>query len=312
VTRARGSLPYCVAGLAFVLVLIAGKAGVGAAGGPLIYWSPVVLAILVVSRHFVLELDRKSGTIAHLHELDELKNSFMQAASHELRTPLTVIKGVAETLEETDELSDDLRRTLYASLRRNSDRLDDLLQSLLDLGRLERGIIVPQRQPTDVTALISRIVDDVNASTHDVIVGVDDGVIATVDPAQLERIVENFVANAVRHTPPGSTITVSAERVADGLLVMVDDDGPGVPADRRDDVFQAFVRVSQAGRETPGTGIGLRIVDQFAKLHGGRAWVEESPSGGARFCVFLADPPEEGEDVGNLIAGISTKPDRVA
>jgi two-component system sensor histidine kinase KdpD len=235
----------------------------------------------------------------------------MDGGGHSLRTPLTVIKGVAETLEEADELPDDLRRTLYASLRRNSDRLDDLLQSLLDLGRLERGIIVPQRTVTDVSALVERIVEGVNAPTHEVTVRVGADVVAEVDPAQLERIVENFVANAVRHTPPGSHIDVAAEHVADGLLVTVDDDGPGVPADRREDVFQAFVRVAQPGRETPGTGIGLRIVDQFAKLHGGRAWAEESPSGGARFCAFLADPREDGEDVGNLIAGIKPS-DRVA
>jgi signal transduction histidine kinase len=305
VTQARGSLPYVVAGLAFILVLIAGKGGAGAAGGPLIYWSPVVLAILVVSRHFVLALEHKSDTIAHLHALDELKNSFMQAASHELRTPLTVIKGVAETLEDADELSEEVRRSLYASLRRNSDRLDDLLQSLLDLGRLERGIIVPQRQRTEVVGLVRRIVDGVNAPTHDVIAAVDGEITADVDAAQLERIVENFVVNAVRHTPPGSTVEVSAEHVADGLMITVDDNGPGIPADRREDVFQAFVRVGPPGTETPGTGIGLRIVDQFAKLHGGRAWVEESPSGGARFRVFLADPTGHGEEVDALVAGIA-------
>lgn len=313
VTELRSALPYVVAGLAFVLVLIAGKGGIGAAGGPLIYWSPVVLAILAVTRHFVVALDRKTDQIEHLHVLDELKDSFMQAASHELRTPLTVIKGVAETLEDADDLPDEVRRTLYASLRRNSHRLDGLLQSLLDLGRLERGVIVPQRQETDIVALIRRIVEDVSAPSHHVVAAVDGDLFSDVDPSQLERIVENFVINAVRHTPPGSTVEVSAQRRADGLLVTVDDDGPGVPADRREDVFQAFVRVQSPGHEAPGTGIGLSIVDQFAKLHGGRAWVEESPRGGARFRVFLADPPEHTDVVGALMAGIAaTKKERVA
>jgi signal transduction histidine kinase len=307
VARVRSSLPYVVAGLAFVLVQVAAKGGIGAVGGPVIYWSPVVLAILVVSRHFVLALESKAGTITHLHALDELKNSFMQAASHELRTPLTVIKGVAETLEDSDDLTDEIKRTLYASLRRNSDRLDSLLQSLLDLGRLERGIIVPQRAPTDVGALIERVISGVNAPMH-IITASSADVTADVDPAQLERIVENLVVNAVRHTPPGSSVDVSAEHRAGGLLLTVDDDGPGIPADRRDDVFQPFVRVNEPGRETPGTGIGLRIVDQFAKLHGGRAWVEERPGGGARFLVFLADPHEDQVPAGVVVADA----DRVA
>jgi signal transduction histidine kinase len=107
-----------------------------------------------------------------------------------------------------------------------------------------------------------------------------------LDSAQLERIVENLVVNAVRHTPPGSHIDVVVGRSANGILLQVDDDGPGVPAEARAQIFEPFRRESST--VAPGTGIGLSLVARFAELHGGRAWVEDRPGGGASFRVVFA------------------------
>ena len=109
--------------------------------------------------------------------------------------------------------------------------------------------------------------------------------IADVDAPKVERIIENLLANAVNHTPPGTKISVSVEPRDSGVLIAVDDDGPGVADEQREAIFGIFNRGTAS--DVPGTGIGLSLVAQFTALHGGSAWVEESASGGASFRVFL-------------------------
>ena len=111
--------------------------------------------------------------------------------------------------------------------------------------------------------------------------------VADVDPAKLERIVENLVANAARHTPPDRTIWVAVREEAGGVLLAVEDDGPVVPPELRDAIFEPFRQGPTATPHTPGTGIGLSLVARFAELHGGRAWVAERAGGGASFRVWL-------------------------
>jgi two-component system, OmpR family, sensor histidine kinase KdpD len=103
------------------------------------------------------------------------------------------------------------------------------------------------------------------------------------------RIVENLLVNAAKHTPPAATIWVGAHRVDDGVVLRVEDDGPGVPTEERVRVFQPFER-GEASAPSPGLGVGLSLVARFAEAHGGRAWVEDRPRGGASFRVLLPDP----------------------
>ena len=118
--------------------------------------------------------------------------------------------------------------------------------------------------------------------------------IAEVDAPKVERIIENLLANAVNHTPPGTSISILVEARDSGVLISVDDDGPGVAREHREAIFGIFDRGS-AGDRVPGTGIGLSLVAQFTALHGGSAWVEESSSGGASFRVFLPGR-QDGDD----------------
>jgi signal transduction histidine kinase len=108
-----------------------------------------------------------------------------------------------------------------------------------------------------------------------------------VDAAKVERIVDNLLANAVKHTPPAASIRVRVVPSGDGVLVAVDDAGAGVPEHERQAIFEIFNRGSAATAQVAGTGVGLSLVAQFTALHGGRAWVEENPEGGATFCVLL-------------------------
>jgi signal transduction histidine kinase len=107
-----------------------------------------------------------------------------------------------------------------------------------------------------------------------------------VDPPKVERIVDNLIANAVRHTPDGTPIEVRVEDAPRGIVIAVDDAGPGIAPIERDVVFEPFRRGSDSGGR-PGAGVGLSLVAQFAELHGGRVWVEQSPAGGAAFRVLL-------------------------
>jgi signal transduction histidine kinase len=107
----------------------------------------------------------------------------------------------------------------------------------------------------------------------------------------VERIVENLLANADRHTPPDTPVWIRTTRHNQGVLITVEDAGAGIPPQLRASLFEPFRQGPEHPRHAPGVGIGLTLVARFAKLHGGRAWVEERPGGGSSFRVLLADPP---------------------
>jgi PAS domain S-box-containing protein len=233
-------------------------------------------------------LDRERAAAEHLRAVDEMKTTFLQAVSHDLRTPLTTVLGIALTLERragglpAADIADLLQR-LSASAR----KLDGLLADLLDLDRLARGTLSPRRQVVDVGELTRRVVEEVGvAAEHTVVVDAPALQIA-VDAPKVERIVENLVVNAARHTTAGTTIWVGVQPHDGGVLLLVEDEGPGVPAELREQIFQPFRKGRNVADHAPGSGIGLALVARFAELHGGRALVQDRPGGGASFRVYL-------------------------
>jgi PAS domain S-box-containing protein len=232
---------------------------------------------------------REREAAQRLRALDDMKNTFLEAVSHDLRTPLTSILGSALTLEQAN---DDLPQADAADLVRriasNARKLERLLSDLLDLDRLQRGIISPQRRPTDMEDLIRRGIEETeNLSGR--IIGVDvEPITVSVDGAKVERIFENLLSNAIRHTPPEAKIWVRAHGQDGGVLIEVEDEGPGVPEDLHEAVFEPFRQAPGSQSEhSPGVGVGLSLVLRFAELHGGRAWMEDRPGGGSSFKVFL-------------------------
>jgi two-component system sensor histidine kinase MtrB len=117
-------------------------------------------------------------------------------------------------------------------------------------------------------------------------------VVAWVDPAKVERVVENLLTNAGRHTTPDTPVWVKVARQRDGVLLTVEDAGGGVPQELRAALFEPFRQGPKAAAHAPGVGIGLSLVARFAELHGGRAWVQDRPGGGASFQVLLPDPAD--------------------
>ncbi|MGZ4113765.1 MAG: ATP-binding protein [Actinomycetota bacterium] len=232
---------------------------------------------------------REREATQRLRALDEMKNTFLEAVSHDLRTPLTSILGSALTLEQSaDTLSRDDARDLIHRVASNARKLERLLADLLDLDRLQRGIIAPQRRPTDIGALVHQVVTETDLLSGRAVEIDAPSFVISVDAAKVERIVENLVANAGRHTPEDSSLWVRVEPGDDGVTIVVEDEGPGVPPDLREAVFEPFRQgPAKESIHSPGVGVGLSLVARFAELHGGRAWVEERPGGGASFRVFL-------------------------
>lgn len=236
-------------------------------------------------------LERERAATERLRSLDDLKNMILTSVSHEIRTPLTSILGFASTLQRRHgELDPAVQREIAERIQEQSERLQRLLGDLLDVDRLERGILGTRRQPCDVGELVRQVVLDADIQDRVVHVDVDDFQ-ASLDAAKVDRILENLLSNAARHTPPGTTIIVRASMTGEGMLLVVEDDGPGVQPESRERIFQPLAHGTQRSPHSPGTGIGLALVAGFAELHGGRAWVEERPGGGASFHVLLAVEP---------------------
>jgi PAS domain S-box-containing protein len=241
-------------------------------------------------------LETEKDASARLRALHEMQNSFLQAVSHDLRTPLTSIMGCALTLERDDgRLPQADVKDLLARLGANARKLHRMLTNLLDLDRIARGIVQPKRDPVDLTKLALGILDESTADTHRFELLAAGPMVANVDAAQVERILENLVANAVRYTPPGTLIRIEIVDADEGVTLVVEDTGPGIPPELRESIFEPFRQGTSSPSHNPGVGIGLSLVARFAELHGGRAWVDETPDGGASFRVFLPHVAAGGE-----------------
>ena len=224
-------------------------------------------------------------------ELDRMKSAFLLAISHELRTPLTAVSGYASLLEEDAESLSRVEIAEYAhDIGVAASRLERLLLDILDMERLARGMLEAHRQPTDVADLVRRVLD-FNDVADKVGVDIPAGTVENIDPGFVERIVENLVRNAVKHTPRGTPIWVRADERGDAFLLIVDDAGPGVPDEVKEEIFEPFrqgdLPDGTGPVHAPGTGVGLALVTQFARLHGGRTWVEDRAGGGSSFRVLL-------------------------
>jgi two-component system sensor histidine kinase KdpD len=211
----------------------------------------------------------------------------MGAVSHDLRTPLATMKVASSTLlHPAFPLSDADVHELHGLIDVETDRLTRLVTSLLDMTRIDAGVLEVRRGPTSVAALVEESVASLRSSLggRPVKVSLPEGLPdVDVDQLLIGQVLTNLLDNANRYSPSDTMITVAGEADGDRITLSITDKGPGIPAAEREEVFDRYVRFDTGGR----TGLGLTIAKTFVEAHGEHIWVEARPSGGARFAFTL-------------------------
>jgi signal transduction histidine kinase len=225
-------------------------------------------------------------------ELDQMKSQLLSTVSHELRTPLASIKGFATTLLREDVSWDELsRREFLAIIDEESDRLSELIGNLLDMSRIEAGTLRVEPEPIDLQPIIQETAKEFEMMTHDHRIVVElPGHMPPVqaDARRARQVVRNLVENAVKYSPDGGLITISAETLAEAVLVNVADEGIGIEPQQLEHVFDRFYQVDNAStRKVGGSGLGLSICRAIIEAHDGLIWVDSQPGDGSTFHFTL-------------------------
>ena len=236
--------------------------------------------------------------ITDLRKADRIRRDFVANVSHELRTPLTAVRGYVEAL--LDGVSDGAEsRRFLETIARHTFRMERLVRDLLRLARLDAGQEPLDRAACQVAALFAGVAADVgpdlDARGQRIVQSIaPDAAVVDGDPAKLHDALRNLLQNAANYAPEDSTITLSALRRHDRILLSVADEGPGIPEADLPRVFERFYRVDKArshdARDPGGTGLGLAIVKHLVGLHGGIVHVANGRNGGALFTVELPAP----------------------
>ncbi len=232
--------------------------------------------------------------ITELRRLEKIRKDFVANVSHELRTPLTSIKGYVEALLDGGKDDPDTAVNFLGIILKQSDRLNLILEDLLELSKIESGRVSFKEDPLDLRSLIERTLSMIkplaDKKGHRLVSRLDDRLPPIAgDEGRLAQVLTNLLDNAVKYTPGQGTITVTARSLPDQTVEFaVTDTGLGIPEQDRPRVFERFYRVDKArSRELGGTGLGLAIVKHIVEGHGGQVWVEAHPPQGSRFVVRL-------------------------
>jgi len=223
-------------------------------------------------------------------ESERLRKTLLDCVSHELKTPLSAIAAASQELSrQTANVQDSqIIKELADEIRDGSHRLNRVVNNLLDMNRLESGVIRPKREWCDVRELLQSAVDTEHESLsgRDIRLDVPDEIpLALVDHALIEQAVAKLLANAGSHTAPNLPIEIDAEYTNENLVISVSDRGPGIPPEASERLFEKFYRGDD--RRTGGLGLGLSIARGLIEAHGGTLTVENRDGGGARFVIRL-------------------------
>jgi two-component system phosphate regulon sensor histidine kinase PhoR len=236
--------------------------------------------------------------LGELQRLGRARRDFVANISHELRTPITSIRLLVDTLRGRQTMEPGARDELLEKIAVETETLGQLAQELLDLAQIESGQALARLVPTPVREIVTRVTEQMGPQAErkqiDVTTDVPERLVAWADLAQVTRALGNLVHNAIKFTPPGGHVRVSAAEADGDVVITVADNGPGIPVDDLPRVFERFFRGDRS-RAGGGTGLGLAIARHVVEAHGGRIWVESEgrPGRGATFHFSLAAAPPE-------------------
>jgi two-component system sensor histidine kinase KdpD len=243
-------------------------------------------------------LRRDAAAAANLAQADSMRTGLLRAVSHDLRTPLAGIKASVTSLMQDDVRFDEAQTHEFLEvIDEECDRLTRLVENLLDASRLQAGVVAVHNIAVLLDDVVSAALASIAGSDRPVDVDLPPDLPSLeVDPALLERVLANVIANALRHSPPASPVRITAGVVGDHLEVLVIDRGPGIPASKRASVLSPFQRLGDGAEG--GIGLGLSIVHGFTELLGGALRLEDTPGGGLTVVVSLplASPAENTEE----------------
>jgi len=235
-------------------------------------------------------LREEANRVEVLRRTDELRTALLSSVSHDLRTPLAAIKASAESLLQRDvDWSEEDREGFTGAIVRESDRLNRLVGNLLDMSRIEGGALRPRRDWYDLGELVREVVGRLGPLLHGrevTLTIADDLPPVLLDYLMIDQVITNLLENAVKYTPPDGPIAVTVTAAEHAVHLAIADHGPGIPAGRRERVFDKFYRLESTGRGR-GSGLGLAVSRGLVEAHGGRIWIEETPGGGATFAFEL-------------------------
>jgi signal transduction histidine kinase len=223
-------------------------------------------------------------------QLARARSGFVSSVSHELRTPLAQIRMFAEMLLLGRVRNEADQRRSIEIIDKEARRLQQLVENVLQVARSERGAIHLNPEQIEMAPLVRDTVESflvlVEARRIEFRLELQDDLVAPIDPAAVRQIVLNLLDNAAKYGPIGQRVTVGVVLFNDRARLWVDDEGPGIQVRERERVFEAFYRAPRdLLSSTAGSGIGLAVIRELATLHGGSAWIEEAPTGGARVVV---------------------------
>jgi two-component system sensor histidine kinase KdpD len=227
-----------------------------------------------------------------------MRSSLLSAVSHDLRTPLASITGAATTLRDEPKLSHETRAELVDAIVDQAERLERLVANLLDMTRLDAGIVSPKKDWVPVEEVVGAVLTRLERRLGDrrVDVAIEEGLpLLYVDPVLFEQVLVNLLENAEKHTPRASAVSVVCARRGDEVALEVRDEGPGVPPGAEERIFEKFERGAASG--SVGAGLGLAICRGIVHAHGGRIVARNRTEGGLSVVVYLpvvSGPPSVG------------------
>jgi signal transduction histidine kinase len=230
--------------------------------------------------------------VSRLREAEELKNTLLSIISHELKTPVSIIKGYASTLMRQDANWD--KGTLTEGLfiiEEEADKLNELINNLLDASRLQAGGLKLQFSYVDLTSMAEKVVEKFRPQTDQHTFSLDfppDFPPVRADYERIREVFSNLVSNAIKYSPGGGLIRVGGWVEEDQVRIFISDEGIGIPANEQERIFERFARVDNSlTRQMPGAGLGLFLVKAVVEAHGGRVWVDSRPGHGSTFNFTL-------------------------